>query len=186
MFNNNRRLTYHPGFKKAPVIWAALYRTFLQSPQKVWLLQLYLPNLTGNGGIDGPKQFFTGRSRHSTRHCSLSADAIASQFVKNGKCKAVDRKSSRYVSQKVSDLRRVTTPDLVLQEYFQTPCFYTQFLYLRSVPGLLECVCPKLLGLSSIACGLVLEDSIRPCTNGVLLLHRIASAAPLNKPQTTF
>ena len=28
--------------------------------------------------------------------------------------------------------------------------------------------------------------SIRPCTNGVSLLHQIASAAPLNKPRTTF
>ena len=29
-------------------------------------------------------------------------------------------------------------------------------------------------------------DSIRPCTNGVLLLHQIASVAPLSKPQTMF
>ena len=44
---------------------------------------------------------------------------------------------------------------------------------------------PKQLGLGSIVCGMVFGDSIRPCTNGVSLLHRIASAAPLNKPQTT-
>ena len=42
------------------------------------------------------------------------------------------------------------------------------------------------LGLSSIAYGLVLGDSIRPCTNEVSLLHRIASVAPLSKPQTMF
>ena len=42
------------------------------------------------------------------------------------------------------------------------------------------------LGLSSTACGLVLGDSIRPCTNGVSLLHRIASAALLSKPQTMY
>ena len=41
-------------------------------------------------------------------------------------------------------------------------------------------------GLSSIACGLVLGDSIRPCTNEVSLIHRIASVAPLSKPQTMF
>ena len=29
-------------------------------------------------------------------------------------------------------------------------------------------------------------DSIRPCTNGVSLLHRIASVAPLSKPQTMY
>ena len=34
--------------------------------------------------------------------------------------------------------------------------------------------------------GLVLGDSIRPCTNGVSLLHRIASVAPLSKPQIMF
>ena len=40
---------------------------------------------------------------------------------------------------------------------------------------------PRELGLSSTAGGLVLGDSIRPCTNGVSLLHRIASVAPLSK-----
>ena len=56
---------------------------------------------------------FTGRSRHSPRHCPISADAIASQLVRNGKYEAVDCKSSRLVSQKVSDLWRATTPDAV-------------------------------------------------------------------------
>ena len=45
---------------------------------------------------------------------------------------------------------------------------------------------PRATGLSSTAWGLVLGDSIRPCTNGVLLLYRIASVAPLSKPQTMF
>ena len=56
----------------------------------------------------------------------------------------------------------------------------------RPVPGLLEWTYPEQLGLGSTACGLVLGDSIRPCTNGVSLLHRIASAAPLSKPQTMY
>ena len=55
----------------------------------------------------------TGRSRHSPRHCLVSADAIASQLVRNGKYEAIDRKSSRLVSQEVSDLWRATTPDAV-------------------------------------------------------------------------
>ena len=54
-----------------------------------------------------------GRSRHSPRHCPVSANAIASQLVRNVKYKAVDRKSSRFVSQEVSDLWRATTPDAV-------------------------------------------------------------------------
>ena len=56
----------------------------------------------------------------------------------------------------------------------------------KPVPGLLGWAYPEQLGLSSTACGLMLGDSIRPCTNGVLLLHRIASVAPLSKPQTMF
>ena len=53
----------------------------------------------------------TGRLRHSPRHCLVSADAIASQLVRNGKYEAVDHKSSRFVSQEVSGLWRTTTPD---------------------------------------------------------------------------
>ena len=52
------------------------------------------------------------------------------------------------------------------------------------VPGLLGWAYPEQLGLSSTACGLVLGDYIRPCTNGVSLLHRIASVALLRKPKT--
>ena len=53
------------------------------------------------------------RSRHSPCHCPVSADAIASQPVRNGKYEAADRKSSRLVSQEVSDLWRATTTDPV-------------------------------------------------------------------------
>ena len=45
---------------------------------------------------------------------------------------------------------------------------------------------PEQLGLSSTACGLMFSDSIRLGLNGVSLLHRIASVAPLNKPQIMF
>ena len=44
---------------------------------------------------------------------SVSADAIASQLVRNGKYEAVDHKSSRLVSQEVCDLWRATTPDSI-------------------------------------------------------------------------
>ena len=54
------------------------------------------------------------------------------------------------------------------------------------VLGLLGWAYPEQLELSSTACGLVLGDSIRPCTNGVSLLHRIASVAPLSKSQTMY
>ena len=106
--------------------------SFLKGTAQVWLLQLYLPNLTGSEGIDGPKWFkaltfyildickawsilnnLTGRSRQYPRHCLISAVAIASQLVRNGRYEAFDRKSSRHVSQKISDLWRATTPDLL-------------------------------------------------------------------------
>ena len=70
---------------------------FSHSSQKAWSI---LNNLTV-------------RSQHSPRHCPVSADAIASQLVRNGRYEAVDCKSSRLVSQKESDLWRATTPDLV-------------------------------------------------------------------------
>ena len=54
------------------------------------------------------------------------------------------------------------------------------------VPGLLGWAYPEQLGLNSTACGLVLGDSIRTCTNGISLLHRIASVALLSKPKTVF
>ena len=56
----------------------------------------------------------------------------------------------------------------------------------RPVPGLLGWAYPEQLGLSSTACGLVLGDSIRSCTNVVSLLHQIASVEPLSKPQTMY
>ena len=60
------------------------------------------------------------------------------------------------------------------------------FLCPGPVSGLLGWAYPEKLGLGSTACGLVLGDSIRPCTNGVSLLRRIARVAPLSKLQTMF
>ena len=55
----------------------------------------------------------SGGSRHSPRHCPVSSDAIASQLVRNGRYEIVDRKSSLLVSQEVSDLWRIATPNPV-------------------------------------------------------------------------
>ena len=52
-----------------------------------------------------------GGSQHFSRHGLVSTEAIASQLVRNRRCEAVDRKSSRLVSQEVSDFWRATTPD---------------------------------------------------------------------------
>ena len=55
----------------------------------------------------------TGRLRHSPRHCPVSANAMASQLVGNGKYKTVDYKSPQLVSQEMSDFWKATTPDPV-------------------------------------------------------------------------
>ena len=58
------------------------------------------------------------------------------------------------------------------------------FLCPEPEPVLMVWACPEQLGFSLTAYRLlVFGDSIRPCTNGVSLLQRIASAAPLNKPK---
>ena len=112
----------------------SLYKTFLQSPQKddsslaATALLAKLDRKRRDQwseavrSIDfshsSPKAWsilnnLTGRSQHSPRHCPVSADAIASQLVRNGKYEAVNCKSSRLVFQEVSDLWRATTPDAV-------------------------------------------------------------------------
>ena len=57
--------------------WSEAVRSidFSHSSQKAWSI---LNNLTG-------------RSQHSPSHCPVSADAIASQLVRNGRYEAVDR-----------------------------------------------------------------------------------------------
>ena len=66
--------------------WSEAVRSinFLHSSHKAWSI---LNNLTD-------------RSRHSPHHCLVSADAIASQLVRNGKYEAVDHKSSQLALKK--------------------------------------------------------------------------------------
>ena len=79
--------------------WSEAVRSidFSHSSQKAW-------NILNN---------LTSRSRHSPRRCSVSADAIAFHLVRNGKYEAVDHKSTRPVSQEMSEPWRATTPDAV-------------------------------------------------------------------------
>ena len=111
--------------------WSEAVRSidFSHSSRKAWSI---LNNLTG-------------RSRHSPRHCPISANAIASQLVRNGKYEAVDRKSSRLVSQEVSDLWRATTPDAVnISDNFSQRKFTAAFQHLKpgKAPGP-DSICPE-------------------------------------------
>ena len=55
----------------------------------------------------------TGRSRHSPCHCPVLVDAIASQLVRIGKYKNINRESSKLIFQEVFDLGKVTSPSPV-------------------------------------------------------------------------
>ena len=85
----------------------------------------------------------TGRSRHSPRHSPVSANAIASQLVGNEK----GRKSSRLVSQEVSDLWRATTPDaVIISDNFSQREFTAALQHLK--PGKAQgpdSICPELI-----------------------------------------
>ena len=88
-----------------------------------------------------------GRTQHSPRHCPISADAIASQLVRNGEYEAIDRKSSRLVYQEVSDLWRATTPDAVnISDNFSQREFAAALQHLKpdKAPGP-DSICPELI-----------------------------------------
>ena len=107
----------------------------------------------------------TGRSRHSPRHCPVSADAIASQLVKNGKYEASDRKSSRLVFQEVSDLWRATTPDAVnIFGTFSQREFTAALQHLKpgKAPGP-DSICPELILHAGGALKSWLRDFLSSC-----------------------
>ena len=111
----------------------------------------------------------TGRSRHSPRHCLVSVNAIASQLVRNGKYKAVDRKSPRLVSQQVSDLWRATTPKAVnISENFSQREFTAALQHLKpgKAPGP-DSICSELILHAGAALKFWLRDFISSC------LHRL-------------
>ena len=122
---------------------------FSQSSRKAWSI---LNNLTG-------------RSRHSPCHCPVSADAIASQLVRNGKYEAVDRKSSRLVFQEVSDLWRATTPDAVnISDNFSQRKFAAALQHLKpgKAPGP-DSICPELILHAGAALKSWLRDFLSSC-----------------------
>ena len=127
-----------------------------------------------------------GRSRHSPRHWSVSADAIASQLVRNGKYEAVDRKSSRLVFQEVSDLWRATTPDLVnISDNFSRREFAAVFQHIKpgKAPGP-DSICPKFILHAGAALKSWLRDFISSCLNRLKIpkIRRRALVVAIQKP----
>ena len=158
------------------------YCSLLRETTQVWLLQLCLPSLTGSGGLmeEAVRSIdflhssrkagsilnnLTGRSRHSPRHCPVSANAITSQLVRNGRYEAVDRKSSRLVFQEVSDLWRATTPnpvnisDICSQREFTA---VLQHLKPGKAPGP-DFICPELIIYAGAPLKSCLHEFISSC-----------------------
>ena len=95
----------------------------------------------------------------------VSADAIASQLLRNGKYDAVDRKSSRLVFQEVSDLWRATTPDAVnISDNFSQREFTAALQHLKpgKAPGP-DSICSELILHAGAALKSWLRDFISSC-----------------------
>ena len=182
-----------------------LFCSLLRETTQVWLLQLCFPSLAECGGVDGPKKAvrsinfshssrkawsilnnLTGSSRHSPRYCPVSADAIASQLVRNGKYEAVDRKSSRLVSQEVSDLWRATTPDAVnISDNFSQREFAAALQHLKpgKTPGP-DSICSELILHDGAALKSWLRDFISSCLRRLKIfkIWRRALVVAIPKP----
>ena len=128
----------------------------------------------------------TGRSRHSPGHCPVSANAIASQLVRNGKYEAVDRKSSRLVSQEVSDLSRATTPDSVnISDNFSQREFAAVLQRFKpgKAPGP-NSICPELILHAGAALKSWLRDFFSSCLRRLKIskIWRKALVVAITKP----
>ena len=129
----------------------------------------------------------TGRSRYSSRHYPVSADAIASQLVRNGKYEAVDRKSSRLVSQEVSDLWKATTPDAVnICDTFSQREFTAALQHLKpgKAPGP-DSICPELIVHAGAALKFWLRDFLSSCLRRLKIpkIWRRAIVVAIPKPE---
>ena len=152
--------------------WSEAVRSidFSHSSRKAWSI---LNNLTC-------------RSQHSPRHCPVSADAIVSQLVRNGKYEAVDRKSSRLVFQEVSDLWRATTPNAVnISDNFSQREFAAALQHLKpgKAPGP-DSICNELILHAGAALKSWLRDFISSCLRRLKIpkIWRRALVVAIPKP----
>ena len=166
--------------------YESLYRTFLQSPQgndsslAATALLAKLDRKQRDRWFEAVRSIdfshssrkawsilnnLTGRSRHSPRHCPVSPEAIASQLIRNGRYKVVDRKSSRLVSQEGSDLWRLTTLDPVnISDIFSQRGFGTALQNLKpsKAPGP-DSICSELIIHAGTALKSWLRDFLSSC-----------------------
>ena len=124
------------------------------------------------------------------RNCPLlelkTADAIACQLVRNGKYEAVDRKSSRLVSQEVSDLWRTTTPDPVnISDIFSQSEFAAALQHLK--PGKAprpDSTCSEHISHAGAALKSWLRDFLSSCLRQLKIpkIWRRALVVAISKP----
>ena len=128
----------------------------------------------------------TGRSRHSPCHCPVSADAIASQLVKNGRYEGVDRKSSRLVFQEVSDLWRAAIPNpLNISENSSQKEFIVALRRLKPGKALgLDSIFPELIIHAGAALKFWLRDFLSSCLRRLEIpkIWRRAPVVEIPKP----
>ena len=89
----------------------------------------------------------TGRSQGSPRHCSVSANAMASQLIRNCRYEGIVRESSQLISQEVSDLWRITpTSPVNISESFTFHEFAAALKHLKpgKAPGP-DSICPEFI-----------------------------------------
>ena len=161
-----------------------LYRTFLQSPEgsnsngAATALLLRLDKKCRNRWSEAVQTIdfshssqkawsilnnVTGRSRRSPRHCTVSAKAVASQQIRNGRYEGIDHESSRLILQEMSDLWRATPASPVnISKSFTSQKFAAALKHLKpgKAPGL-DSIRPKLIihagtALKSWLCGFFL------------------------------
>ena len=128
----------------------------------------------------------TGRSGHSPRTCPVSANAIASQLVKNGVYGGKDCQSTRLVRQEVSDLWRVPTPsDEIVSGDFTPEEFAAALQHTKpgKSPGP-DNICPELVLHAAPALKSWLRDFLSSCLRQLRIpkIWRRALVVAIPKP----
>ena len=130
---------------------------------------------------------FTSRSRHSPRHCPVSADVIASQLVRNGKYEAVNCKSTRLIYQEVFDFWRTTTPDAVnIFDNFSQREFTAALQHLKpgKAPGP-DSICSELILHAGAALKSWLRDFLSSCLRRLKISKMWKTALVVAIPKLT-
>jgi len=109
----------------------------------------------------------TGRSGRSSHLCSVSANSIASQFVKNGAHRTSGRESTRLVKKQLSDLWKIPTPEVhSISEPFRPVEFAAALRHLK--PGKstgLDSICPEFIAYSTPGRLSILVLRLPACVN---------------------